>query len=124
MTPTESLLFIGGLAAGPVVFLLVLLFVNAHLAPQRPDAVKGMPYECGMPQAGSPWRPVNIRFSTVALLFVIFDIEIVFLFLWAVVFRELGWYGIGVMSVFLGLLIATLFYELKKGALEWASKPN
>lgn len=118
MTPTESLLFIGGLATGPVVFLLILLFVNAHLAPQRPDAAKGMPYECGMPQAGSPWRPVNIRFSTVALLFVIFDVEAVLLFAVASRVRGslVGALEVGVFTFFLAL---GLLYAWKKGALKW-----
>ncbi|MEE9302416.1 MAG: NADH-quinone oxidoreductase subunit A, partial [Thiotrichaceae bacterium] len=60
-----------------------------------------------------------VRFYLVAILFIIFDLEVAFLFPWAVVFRELSWFGIGAMGVFLGLLVVGFIYEWKKGALEW-----
>jgi len=114
----DSVLFIAGLAAGPVVFLLVLLGANALLAPKRPDDIKSSAYECGIPQAGSPWRPVNIRFSTIALLFVIFDAETVLLF--AVAPRVRGSVaGTVEVALFAAFLALGLFYAWKKGALKW-----
>jgi len=114
----EPLLFVVGLAAGPVVFLLVLLAVNALLAPKHPTDVKSAAYECGIPQADSPWHRLNIRFSTVALLLVIFDAETVLLFAVASGVRGsvLGAIEVAVFSTFLAL---GLFYAWKKGLLKW-----
>ena len=118
MNSAESLLFVIGLAVGPVVFLLVMLGANALLAPRRPDAVKASAYECGIPQAASPWRPVNIRFSTIALLFVLFDAEAVMLFAVASKIRG-SLTGAIEVGVFTGFLALGLFYSWKKGALKW-----
>jgi len=118
VTSADSVWFVVGLAVGPVAFLLLLLGINAVLAPSRPSALKSSPYECGIPQAGSPWCPVNIRFSTVALLFVIFDAEAVLLF--AVASRVRGSVvGAAEVAVFTGFLALGLFYAWKKGALKW-----
>jgi NADH-quinone oxidoreductase subunit A len=118
MMGAEGLLFVAGLAAGPMLFLLVLLGINALLAPKRPNEVKSSAYECGIPQAASPWRPVNIRFSTVALLFVIFDAETVLLF--AVASRVRGSIAGAVeVALFAGFLALGLFYAWRKGALKW-----
>lgn len=118
MASTESLLFVVGLAAGPVLFLLVMLAANAILAPKRPDPVKSSAYECGIEQAGSPWRPLNVRFSTVALLFVIFDAETVLLFAVASRIRGSVTDGIAV-AAFGAFLTLGLVYEWKKGGLKW-----
>lgn len=118
MTSAESLLFVIGLAIGPIAFLLVLLFANARLAPKRPNETKSAPYECGIPQAASPWRSVNIRFSTVAVLFVVFDAEAVLLF--AVASRVRGSLAGAIeVAAFVGFLALGLFYAWKKGALKW-----
>ncbi|MDO8847936.1 MAG: NADH-quinone oxidoreductase subunit A [Coriobacteriia bacterium] len=118
MTSSETLLFVVGLAAGPVLFLLVMLGANSLLAPKRPSELKGSAYECGIPQAGSPWRGVNIRFSTIALLFVIFDAETVLLF--AVASRVRGSLtGAVEVGAFAAFLALGLFYAWKKGALKW-----
>lgn len=82
------------------------------------------PYECGMPPVGNPRERFNVKFFLVGMVFVIFDIEIVFLFLWAVIFRRLGWFGILEMLIFVGILVLALAYVWKKGVLEWASKTN
>lgn len=118
MTSTESLLFVVGLAAGPVLFLLVMLGANSILAPKRPNELKSTAYECGIPQAGSPWRSVNIRFSTVALLFVIFDAETALLFAVAPEVRG-SVAGAVEVAAFVGFLALGLFYAWKKGALKW-----
>jgi NADH-quinone oxidoreductase subunit A len=118
MASTESLLFVIGLAAGPILFLLVMLGANAILAPKRPNALKSSAYECGIEQASSPWQPVNIRFSTVAILFVIFDAETVLLFAVGSQIRGSIADGIAV-AVFGAFLTLGLFYEWKKGGLKW-----
>ena len=118
MASTESLLFVVGLAAGPVLFLLLLLAGNALLAPKRPNDLKSSAYECGIEQASSPWKPVNIRFSTVALLFVIFDAETVLLFAVGTQIRGSVSDGIAV-ALFGAFLTLGLFYEWKKGGLKW-----
>jgi len=118
MVSSESLLFVVGLAAGPVLFLLVMLGANAVLAPKRPNAIKASAYECGIEQADSPWRPVNIRFSTVAILFVIFDAETILLF--AVASRIRGSVADGIaVAAFGAFLTLGLFYEWRKGGLKW-----
>ncbi len=109
-----------GLAAGPVVFLLILLVVNRVLAPRSPGEAKHEAFECGIPQGGSPWAPVNLRFSTIALLFVIFDAETVLLFAVAPAVRGsvIGAIEVGSFAVFLGF---GLYYAWQKGALRWPS---
>lgn len=118
MNSTESLLFVLGLTAGPVGFLLVMLGANALLAPKRPNDLKGSSFECGIPQAASPWRSVNIRFSTVAILFVIFEAETALLYAVASQVRGSVADGIAV-AVFGAFLALGLFYEWKKGGLKW-----
>lgn len=118
MTSTESVLFVVGLAAGPVLFLLLLFGINALLAPRHPSDVKNSAYECGIPQAASPWRPVNVRFSTIAILFVIFDAETVLLF--AVASRVRGSVSGAIeVAAFAGCLALGLLYAWRKGALKW-----
>lgn len=94
------------------------------LAPRRPTAIKGQPFECGIPSTGAVGAHYSVRFFLVAVLFLLFDVEAVFLFPWAVVFRDFLKQGAGVfllveMSVFLGILLLGLFYVWKKGALRW-----
>ncbi|HSQ21961.1 MAG TPA: NADH-quinone oxidoreductase subunit A [Coriobacteriia bacterium] len=118
MSSTESMLFVIGLIAGPVLFLLVLLGANAILAPKRPNDLKSSAYECGIEQAASPWRPVNIRFSSIALLFVLFDAETVLLFAVASRIRGSVTDGLAV-ALFGAFLTLGLVYEWKKGGLKW-----
>lgn len=89
------------------------------LAPSRPDAQKDSPYECGFEPFEDARMQFDVRYYLVAILFIIFDLEIAFLFPWAVVFKELGWTAYAAMGVFLGLLTIGFVYEWKKGALEW-----
>ena len=89
------------------------------LGPNRPDPAKLSTYECGFEPFNDSRAPFDVRYYLVAILFVIFDLETAFLIPWATVFRELGWYGLISMGIFLGLLTVGFIYEWKKGALEW-----
>ena len=109
-----------------LVFILIalalggaMLGVGALLSTRRPDAVKDAPYECGFPAFENARIPFDVRFYLVALLFIIFDLETAFFFPWALVLRQLGWFGFLAMMMFLGLLVIGFIYEWKRGALEW-----
>ncbi len=100
---------------------VILLMVGAVLGPRNPDAEKGSPYECGFEAFEDARMKFDIRFYLVAILFIVFDLEIAFLFPWAVVLREdvVGIPGFVAMMVFLAVLVIGFAYEWKKGALEW-----
>ncbi|NVJ49906.1 MAG: NADH-quinone oxidoreductase subunit A [Gammaproteobacteria bacterium] len=98
---------------------LGLELIGFILGKRTPDDAKESPFECGFDAFEDTRMKFDVRFYLVAILFIIFDLEIAFLFPWAVVFDELGWFGVGSMAVFLGLLIVGFWYEWKKGALEW-----
>lgn len=89
------------------------------LGPKRPDPEKLSSYECGFEPFDDARSPFDVRFYLVAILFIIFDLETAFLVPWAVVFRELNWFGMIAMGIFLALLTIGFVYEWKKGALEW-----
>ena len=89
------------------------------LGPNRPDAEKNSPYECGFEAFEDARMKFDVRYYLVAILFILFDLEIAFLFPWAVVLQEIGWEGFAAMFVFLGILVIGFVYEWKKGALEW-----
>jgi NADH-quinone oxidoreductase subunit A len=101
-------------------FVAVAAVVLGHLlGPRRPTTIKGTPYESGMNPYGPGQRRVPVRFYLVAVLFILFDIETVFLLPWAVVLRDLGVNGLVQMAVFLLVLLIGFVYAWKKGALEW-----
>ena len=102
-----------------VGFSAVLLLVAKLVRPFAPGGDKTVVYECGERPTGSPWVKFNIRFYVVALIFVIFDVEVVFLYPWAVVFRQLGLFAFAEMLFFLVILLVGLAYVWKKGDLEW-----
>lgn len=109
-----------------LIFIIVGLLVGIGpivagfiLGSRRPDKEKNSPYECGFEAFEDARMKFDVRYYLVAILFIIFDLEIAFLFPWAVIFRDLGLYGFVVMSIFLGILIIGFIYEWKKGALEW-----
>jgi NADH-quinone oxidoreductase subunit A len=89
------------------------------LGPQRPDAEKLSPYECGFEPFDDAHMKFDVRFYLVAILFIIFDLEIAFLFPWAVVLNDIGVFGLLAMFLFLAILVVGFIYEWKKGALEW-----
>ena len=102
-----------------VVFALASFGLNRLIAPRRPTAEKLAPYECGIVPEVEPSQRFPVKFYLIAMLFVIFDIETIFLFAWAVRYRELGWFGIGAVGIFTLLVIETLGYVWKRGALDW-----
>jgi NADH-quinone oxidoreductase subunit A len=96
-----------------------LLFVPFAFAYQKPDPEKLSAYECGFNAFDDARMKFDVRFYLVAILFIIFDLEVAFLFPWAVAFKELGWFGFWSMMTFLGVLTVGFIYEWRKGALEW-----
>jgi NADH-quinone oxidoreductase subunit A len=98
---------------------LVLLTLGSLVAPDRPDPEKLSPYECGFEAFEDARMKFDVRYYLVAILFILFDLEIAFLFPWAVVLPEIGPFGFWSMMIFLGILIIGFVYEWKKGALEW-----
>jgi NADH-quinone oxidoreductase subunit A len=108
-----------------VFILLAIGFVGIGiltawiLRPKRPTKEKLLTYECGEDPIGSPWVKFNIRFYVVALIFLIFDVEIVLLFPWALTYQNFGWYGFIVGIIFLIILFLGMGYEWRKGDLEW-----
>jgi NADH-quinone oxidoreductase subunit A len=93
--------------------------ISRLLGVHRPDSEKLSPYECGFEAFEDARMKFDVRYYLVAILFILFDLEIAFLFPWAVVLREIGWFGFMAMMVFLGILVVGFLYEWKKGALEW-----
>ncbi len=89
------------------------------LGPNRPDAQKNSPYECGFEAFEDARMQFDVRYYLVAILFILFDLEIAFLFPWAVSLKEIGLVGFWSMMIFLGILVVGFAYEWKKGALDW-----
>jgi NADH-quinone oxidoreductase subunit A len=106
-----------------VIFLPVMLVVSGLallLGPKKPSAAKLDTYECGIPVAPSSARQrFSAKFALVALLFILFDIETVFLFLWAILFKQLGWFGLVEVGLFLITLLVGFVYVLRRRALVW-----
>lgn len=98
---------------------IALIVIGNVLGPKRPSSEKLSPYECGFSAFESARMPFDVRYYLVAILFIVFDLEIAFVFPWAVVFRELGLFGLIEMGIFLGLLVVGFAYVWKRGALEW-----
>lgn len=96
-----------------------LIVVPLIIAPSRPDPEKLSAYECGFPAFGDARMKFDVRFYLVSLLFIIFDLEVAFLFPWAITLGKTGVFAFGSMMVFLGVLTVGFIYEWKKGALEW-----
>ncbi len=97
----------------------VMIAIGFILGPHRPDDEKLSPYECGFEAFEDARMKFDVRYYLVAILFIIFDLEIAFLFPWAIVLEEIGVFGYAAMLVFLGILVIGFIYEWKKGALEW-----
>ena len=109
-----------------LIFMIVGLLVGAGamgagfvLSPRNPDAEKGSPYECGFEAFEDARMKFDVRFYLVAILFILFDLEIAFFFPWAVVLDKVGPTAFWAMMIFLGILVVGFIYEWKKGALEW-----
>ena len=97
----------------------VMILIGAVLGPRRPDSQKTSPYECGFEAFEDSRMKFDVRYYLVAILFIIFDLEIAFLFPWAITLDAIGVFGFASMAVFLGILVIGFIYEWKKGALEW-----
>jgi NADH-quinone oxidoreductase subunit A len=102
-----------------VAFAIFAIVASALLGQRKPTAIKQSPYECGMTTVGSSFRRIPIKYYIIAMLFLLFDIEVVFLYPWAVVFKEFKIFAFVSMSVFVGILLIVYIYIWKKGALEW-----
>ena len=109
-----------------LLFMLVGLVVGVAplvlgklLGPNRPDPEKLSPYECGFEAFEDARMKFDVRYYLIAILFILFDLEIAFLFPWAVVIPDIGFFGYAAMMLFLAILIVGFVYEWKKGALEW-----
>ena len=111
----------------PILILIALaalfaggsILLSALLGPRRPTTEKLSPYECGVEPVGSARDRFSVKFYLVAMLFIIFDMEIVFLYPWAVVYKEFKAFGLAAMGTFLLILLVGFFYVWKKGGLEW-----
>ncbi|TVQ66655.1 MAG: NADH-quinone oxidoreductase subunit A [Balneolaceae bacterium] len=101
------------------IFVGIALFVSKLIRPDRPNAAKLMTYECGEIPFGDARIQFNNRFYIIGLMFLIFEVEILLLFPWAVVFKEIGWYAFIVMFIFVFLIFIGFIYELGKGQLKW-----
>jgi NADH-quinone oxidoreductase subunit A len=98
---------------------MVLLVLGLLLGPHKPDAEKNAPFECGFDAFEDSRIKFDVRYYLVAILFIIFDLEIAFLFPWAIVLDKIGLFGLASMGIFLLILIIGFIYEWKQGALEW-----
>ena len=111
------LLFVACLTA--IFFVTILLFIAKLIAPSSYNPQKGDPYECGIPTRGESWMQFRVGYYLYAILFLMFEVETIFLFPWAVIVRDLGPAGLTSVLFFLGILILGLAYAWRKGALEW-----
>ena len=121
MLEYASILILAVMAAAVA---LAMLCSNALFGPKRPNPVKAQPFECGKDPIALPAGRLPVHFYVVAMLFVVFDVELVFLFPWAVLVRELGWFGLIEMGFFLMIVVAGFVYAWKQGALDWGGGRN
>jgi NADH-quinone oxidoreductase subunit A len=106
-----------------VIFVGVGIFFAMLIRPSNPSKEKLSTYECGEEPIGLPWVKFNFRFYVIALIFLLFEVEVVFLFPWAIVFKKLGWFAFIEMVIFVVILLVGLVYVWGKGDLEW-DKPK
>lgn len=102
-----------------VAFAIGSVVLSGLIGMKKPSEVKLAPYECGMPLVGSARERFSVKFYIIAMLFILFDIEAVFLYPWAVMYKRLGVFGFVEMGVFIVILLVGFIYVWKKGALEW-----
>jgi NADH-quinone oxidoreductase subunit A len=115
-----SWLYVWAFIVSGAVLVVLILLVSKLVNPEHLTPEKLAHYECGIPPVGSPWAPFAVRYYVFALLFLVFDVEAIFLFPWALVFRTLGTAGFVEMMLFIVILVCGLAYAWRKGALEWA----
>jgi NADH-quinone oxidoreductase subunit A len=111
-----SIVLMVALGAGFALFAVVL---SSLLGPRHPSLEKSAPYECGMPPVGDAHERQSVKFYLVAMIFLLFDIEVAFLYPWAMALRDLGWSGLVQVVLFLLLLLGGYLYVWRKGVLDW-----
>jgi NADH-quinone oxidoreductase subunit A len=114
-----SILIMTALGAG---FALISVLLSSLLGPRKPSPEKAAPYECGMPPVGDARERQSVKFYLVAMIFLLFDIEVAFLYPWAMALRDLQWAGYGQVILFMALLLAGYIYVWRKGVLDWGSE--
>ncbi len=119
MTPLQSYFPLALVFVVAVGLAAIMVALANLLGPRRPSRVKASPFECGSEPVGSARQRFGVKFYVIALLFIVFDIEAVFLYPWAVLMRDLGWAGYVEMVIFGFTLVLGLVYVWKKGALDW-----
>jgi len=105
-----------GLAAA---FVIVTMLVTHSIGPKNRGKVKDAQWECGIESVGDARAPISVKYFLIAILFVLFDVEIIFMYPWAVNFKTLGWLGFVEMIIFMGILLGGFYYIIKKGVLNW-----
>ena len=118
-TYNQQYVFIGLLTLVSLVLGIAPLLLAKVLAPKKPGESKQAPYECGLESQGEPWMQFRVQYYLYALLFVVFDVEVVFIYPWALVWKGLGPVVFAEMILFLAILAVGLVYAWKKGVLEW-----
>lgn len=114
-----SILLMIALGAGVA---LAAVGLSSLLGPRKPTPEKSAPYECGMPAVGDARERQSVKFYLVAMIFLLFDIEVAFLYPWAMALRDLGWGGFAQLVIFMLLLLAGYVYVWRKGALDWGNE--
>jgi len=114
-----SILIMIALGAG---FALISVLLSSVLGPSKPSPEKSAPDECGMPPVGDARERQSVKFYLIAMIFLLFDIEVAFLYPWAMALRHLGWNGFIQVLLFMGLLLAGYVYVWRKGALDWGGE--
>jgi NADH-quinone oxidoreductase subunit A len=115
----EGYLTVGAFAALGAVLVLVMLGVASVIRPSNPTKAKMTTYECGVDPVGTGWSQTYVRYYVFGLLFVIFDVEAVFIFPWAIILERLGMFGLVEMVAFIAILVLGLVYAVRKGVLRW-----
>src|SRR5258706_3434887 len=105
-----------------VIIGVAMLLLSTLIGRHKPSREKGMPYESGVTPVGDTRHPMNVKFYLVAMLFILFDVEAVFLYPWAVVFRELGMFGFLEMLLYMAFIMAGFFYIWKRGVFDWSKE--
>ena len=118
-TYTQQYAFIGLLTLVSIVFGFAPILLAKFVAPKKPGHSKQAAYECGLESMGEPWVQFRVQYYVYALLFVVFDVEVVFLYPWALIWKGLGPVVFAEMVLFLAILSVGLIYAWKKGVLEW-----
>ena len=111
--PVVVTLLVAGLIVG------IMCTINTLIGPKRPSEIKGAAFECGNPPSGSAWGRFSVRFYLTAILFLLFDVEVIFLYPWAVELRQLGMFGFVEALIFIAILSIGLLYAWQRGALDW-----